>query len=79
MAAKKTEPGFEEAMLRLEEIARRLEKGDASLEESMKLFEEGTHLVSLCDRLLNEAETKVVLLSRGENGAPVETELRVGE
>ena len=44
MAAKKT---FEENMARLEEIVSKLEKGDAQLSDSLKLFEEGTKLVGL--------------------------------
>ena len=76
---KKTKQGFEESMLRLEEIVRLLEKGDAPLEDSIKLFEEGTKLAKKCDDLLNEAEKKVVVLSKGEDGAPVETEFDFGE
>ena len=76
---KKSKTGFEESMLRLEEIVRLLEKGDAPLEDSIKLFEEGTKLAKKCDELLNEAEKKVVALSKGADGAPVETEFDVGE
>ena len=76
---KKAKQGFEESMRRLEEIVRLLEKGDAPLEDSIKLFEEGTGLAKRCDDLLNEAEKKVVLLSKGADGAPVETEFDIGE
>ena len=76
---KKTKAGFEESMLRLEEIIRLLEKGDAPLEDSIKLFEEGTKLAKKCDDMLNEAEKKVVVLSKGADGAPVETEFDIGE
>ncbi|MBR4691998.1 MAG: exodeoxyribonuclease VII small subunit [Oscillospiraceae bacterium] len=79
MANEKKKAGFEESMLRLEEIVRLLEKGDAPLEDSIKLFEEGTKLAKRCDDLLNEAEKKVVVLSKGADGAPVETEFDVGE
>lgn len=79
MANEKKKTGFEESMLRLEEIVRLLEKGDAPLEDSIKLFEEGTKLAKRCDDLLNEAEKKVVVLSKGADGAPVETEFDVGE
>ena len=71
MAAKKT---FEENMSRLEEIVSLLEKGDASLGDSMTLFEEGTKLVNACRKELDSAEQKVVKLSKGPDGAPVETE-----
>ena len=70
MAAKKKT--FEESLLRLEEIVSRLESGEAPLEESLKLFEEGTGLVQGCARLLDQAEQKVVKLSKGADGAPVE-------
>ncbi len=79
MANEKKKPGFEDSMLRLEEIVRLLEKGDAPLEDSIKLFEEGTKLAKRCDELLNEAEKKVVVLSKGADGAPVETEFDIGE
>ncbi len=75
---KKT-PGFEESMQRLEEIVRLLEKGDAPLEDAIRLFEEGTKLAKSCDDMLNEAEKKVVVLSKGADGAPVETEFDIGE
>jgi exodeoxyribonuclease VII small subunit len=76
---KKEKPGFEESMLRLEEIVRLLEKGDAPLEDAIRLFEEGTKLAKSCDDMLNEAEKKVVVLSKGADGEPVETEFDVGE
>ena len=69
MAAKKT---FEENMSRLEEIVSLLEKGDASLGDSMTLFEEGTKLVSACRKELDSAEQKVVKLMKGPDGAPIE-------
>ncbi len=65
---------FEENMARLEEIVQLLEKGDAKLADSLKLFEEGTKLVSLCSALLEEAEGKVLKLQKGSDGAPVETD-----
>ena len=67
---------FEEAMGRLDEIVEALERGNVSLEESIKLFEEGTKLSGQCVKLLDEAERKVVKLLRGPDGAPVEQELR---
>lgn len=64
--------GFEESLNRLDQIVRQLEKGDAALSESLKLFEEGTTLVSACDTMLSEAEQKVVKLKKGADGEPVE-------
>ena len=70
----KTEKTFEESIARLEEIVNALEKGDAKLADSLKLFEEGTALVSACGRMLDEAEQKVVKLSKGPDGAPMESD-----
>ncbi len=63
---------FEESINRLDEIVRSLEKGDAPLSESLKLFEEGTSLITNCDKLLSEAEQTVVKLKKGADGEPVE-------
>ena len=63
---------FEESMTRLDEIVKALEAGDVPLEESMKLFEEGTKLVNACRKELDTAEQKVVKLSKGPDDAPVE-------
>ena len=71
MATKKT---FEENMARLEEIVSKLEKGDAQLNESLNLFEEGTQLVSACRKELDQAEQQVVKLMKGADGAPVESD-----
>ena len=63
---------FESQMARLEEIVRLLERGEAPLNESMKLFEEGTKLVNACRKELDTAEQKVVKLSKGPDDAAVE-------
>lgn len=52
------EISFETALKRLEEIVSLLEKGNADLDNSLKLFEEGVALVKLCDTKLKEVETK---------------------
>ena len=70
---------FEENMARLEEIVALLEKGDAQLGESLKLFEEGTKLVDTCRKELDKAEQQVVKLMKGTDGAPVETPFAVEE
>lgn len=75
MAAKKQAPSFEQALSRLDEIVRHLEKGDLPLSESLELYEEGTGLIGLCSKLLDEAEQKVVKLKKGPDRAPVELEL----
>lgn len=71
LAAKK-KVNFEQSMLRLEEIVAALERGDAPLEEAMKLFEEGSKLMRECTAALDAAEQKVSLLTADENGQPQE-------
>ena len=66
---------FEASMQRLDEIVQTLEKGDVSLEESIKLFEEGTKLAAKCSELLENAELKVSKLLKGPDGEPVEQEI----
>lgn len=68
----KDKMSFEDSVKRLDEIVKLLERGDAPLSESLKLFEEGTSLISNCDTLLNEAEQKVVKLRKGQDGEPEE-------
>ena len=63
---------FEENMQRLELIVRRMEQGDVPLEESLKLFQEGTELVRKCNALLDNAKLQVQLVVNGPDGAPVE-------
>lgn len=70
---------FEQSMERLEAIVKQLEKGEAPLSESLALFEEGTALITVCGKMLDEAEQKVVMLKKGENGEPVETPFEDGE
>lgn len=65
----KKDPGFEEALARLEEIVRKLEGGETPLDESLGLFEEGVKLVRLCGDKLDETERKITLLTKnGEGG-----------
>ena len=66
------EKNFEESMDRLEQIVSTLEKGDASLEQALNLFEEGTKLAKSCAKQLDNAEQKVVKLTKGPDGAPIE-------
>lgn len=56
---------FEEAMQRLEKIVSDLEKGDAPLDSSLELFEEGVKLTKLCSEKLNAATQKVKILTDG--------------
>lgn len=64
-----TELTYEQALKKLEEIVNKLESGSISLDESIKLFEEGTKLADFCNTKLNAAEQKFTELlnkSRGE-------------
>lgn len=70
---------FEQSMARLEEIVRLLERGDAPLESSLALFEEGTRLIRSCGSFLDKAEQKVVKLMKCENGEPAEVPFEAGE
>ena len=54
---------FESAINKLENIVLRLEKGEESLEDSLKLFKEGTELVGFCSNILKNAEQKITELS----------------
>ena len=63
---------FEGNMGRLEQIVRAMERGDVALEESLKLFQEGTELVRSCGKLLDEAELQVKKILTDSNGNPVE-------
>ena len=63
---------FEQNMQRLEQIVRAMEHGDVALEESLKLFQEGTALVASCGKLLDQAEMQVKKIVTDENGKPAE-------
>ncbi len=67
---------FEAAMTRLEEIVRALEGGNAPLDTSLALFEEGVSLVKFCNQKLDAAEQKVKILQRDENGTLTETDMK---
>ncbi len=76
---------FEQAMTRLEQIVAALESGRCTLDESMKLFEEGAKLTAFCQKALRSAEQKIVKLTAAENGekteltVPEDTQLSMGE
>lgn len=60
---------FEGALKALEEVVERLESGELSLEESLQYFEQGVQNAARCRKLLQEVETKVELLLKGQDGA----------
>jgi exodeoxyribonuclease VII small subunit len=59
---------FEEAFSKLEDIVRKLESGNMSLEESLKAFEEGVRLSRICSERLDEAERRVEIMVDAEKG-----------
>ena len=72
---------FEEHLKALESVVERLEQGDLSLEESVRLFEEGMKLSDTCKKELEEAEGKIQLLVEQRSGAmkAVDFDLSTGQ
>jgi len=70
---------FEESAARIDEIVKLLEKGDAPLDKSLALFEEGAKLIKNCGKMLDKAEQTVVRLQKGPDGEPEELEFDDGE
>ncbi|HSB11626.1 MAG TPA: exodeoxyribonuclease VII small subunit [Blastocatellia bacterium] len=64
-----TEKSFEASLDELEQIVRQLEAGDLPLDRSLELFEQGVRLSRECQKRLDEAERKVEILLRGNDGA----------
>ena len=64
MTAKKPEIDFEKALAELEKLVETMEKGDLTLEESLKQFERGISLTRACQQALAAAEQKVRILTR---------------
>ncbi|MCL2401107.1 MAG: exodeoxyribonuclease VII small subunit [Oscillospiraceae bacterium] len=69
---KKEKLTFEQSAARIDEIVRLLEKGDAPLDKSLALFEEGAKLIKNCGKMLDTAEQKVVRLQKSTSGEPEE-------
>lgn len=59
---------FEEAMTKLEQLAGELEKGNLSLDESVKKFEEGMALSKKCNEILEKAEKRISILIEDQDG-----------
>ena len=62
---------FETNMQRLEQIVRAMERGDVPLEESLKLFQEGTELVQTCTKLLDDALLQIKKVMTAADGSPM--------
>jgi exodeoxyribonuclease VII small subunit len=63
-------PDFETALKRLEEIVKKLESGDQSLDSALELFEEGIQLSRFCHSKLEQAERRVEILLKSSSGPP---------
>jgi exodeoxyribonuclease VII small subunit len=61
---------FEAALKRLEEIVRKLESGEASLDEAIALYGEGDRLKQQCEARLQAAQAKIEQIQLGRDGAP---------
>ena len=61
-------PDFEAALSELEQIVQRLEQGELSLEESLRQFERGVELTRGCQKALRQAEQKIRILAKKQDG-----------
>jgi exodeoxyribonuclease VII small subunit len=71
--------GFEEHLTQLETVVERLERGDLTLDESVRLFEEGMKLSQACKAELEQAEGRIQVLVAGKGGAMQTAELETDE
>jgi exodeoxyribonuclease VII small subunit len=67
------ELSFEAALKRLEEIVRKLESGEASLDEAITLYGEGDRLRQQCEARLQAAQARIEQIQLGRDGAPAGT------
>lgn len=65
-AKTKKAPSFEEALTRLEDIANTLENESPDLAKALELYEESARLLKGCSEMLDEAQKKIVVLTKGE-------------
>ena len=72
--AERKKKTFESSLARLEEIVKAMESGDAMLDESLALYEEGVKLIKFCTKALDDAEQKVKILQKGEEGVLIEVD-----
>jgi exodeoxyribonuclease VII small subunit len=71
--------GFEKDLTQLETVVERLEHGELSLDESVRLFEEGMKLAHACREELDQAEGRIQVLVEGKGGKMQVAELEVGD
>ena len=70
---------FEEALSKLEKIVDEMEKGNLTLDQALKKYEEGVKLKKLCTKMLGEAKKKIEIVAGGENGEVDLKPFRPGE
>jgi exodeoxyribonuclease VII small subunit len=61
---------FEAALARLEDIVRQLERGEAPLDQSIELYQEGDRLKRLCEARLKAAQARIEQIAFGADGKP---------
>lgn len=71
------ELSFEKALAELEDIVKRLEKGELTLDESIECFRRGVELTKYCNKRLDEAERSITVLVEGEDGRISEKDMTV--
>ena len=72
--AERKKKTFESSLARLEEIVKVMESGEIMLDESLALYEEGVKLIKFCTKALDDAEQKVKILQKGDEGSLVEVD-----
>ena len=77
--AERKKKTFESSLARLEEIVKAMESGEAMLDETLSLYEEGVKLIQYCTKALDTAEQKVKILQKGEDGTLEETDFIITE
>jgi exodeoxyribonuclease VII small subunit len=73
MASSPETMSFEAALARLEEIVRLLERGEAPLDQSIDLYQEGAGLKALCEERLRSAQARIEAIALGPDGQPAGT------
>ncbi|MCS7009592.1 MAG: exodeoxyribonuclease VII small subunit [Chthoniobacterales bacterium] len=68
-------PTIEEALYRLEKIVHTMEEGNLPLDSLLTLYEEGAALVKICQQRLEEAERKILLVTKSLDGSPQTKEI----
>lgn len=68
------EPGFEQAIDKLEDLIEQIESGEVGLEEAIAQYEQGQALIKRCRGILDKAERRIAELTQDEDGEPAITE-----